>query len=243
LQGPRAPYPPIVRCYVEPSPAGGYFVRLRGEAAPLSRHDTEEEAQAAAAAYQRGLDRVEQASELVVLRDGSEVLVRPVRPEDKPLFVAGWAEMSDETVYRRFLQSRDALSIDELALFTELDHIDHEAIGALADGRGVGVARYVRDRERLHVAEAAVVVVDAWQGRGLGSKLLRRLCARATENGIQVFTATLLASNEAMLSLLASLGEISVVRREGAAIEVDVRLPVEYPTLEHVLREAATRDG
>jgi RimJ/RimL family protein N-acetyltransferase len=242
LQGPRAPYPPIVRCYVEPSPAGGYFVRLRGEAAPLSRHDTEEEAQAAAAAYQRGLDRVEQASELVVLQDGSEVLVRPVRPEDKPLFVAGWAELSDETVYRRFLQSRDALSVDELALFTELDHVDHEAIGALADGRGVGVARYVRDVERPHVAEAAVVVVDAWQGRGLGGKLLRRLCARASENGIRVFTATLLASNEAMLALLASLGEVAVVRREGAAIEVDVRLPVEYPTLEHVLREAATRD-
>ena len=242
MQGRRAPYPPIVRCYVEPSPAGGYFVRLRGEVAPLSRHDTEEEAQAAAAAYQRGLDRVEQASELVVLRDGSEVLVRPVRPEDKPLFVAGWAEMSDETVYRRFLQPRDALSVAELALFTELDHVDHEAIGALADGRGVGVARYVRDIERPHVAEAAVVVVDAWQGRGLGGKLLRRLCARATENGIRVFTATLLASNEAMLSLLGSLGEIDLVRREGAAIEVDVRLPVEYPTLEHVLREAATKD-
>jgi GNAT superfamily N-acetyltransferase len=242
LQGRRAPYPPIVRCYVEPSPAGGYFVRLRGEAAPLSRHDTEEEAQAAAAAYQRGLDRVEQASELVVLRDGSEVLVRPVRPEDKPLFVAGWAELSDETVYRRFLQPRHALSVAELALFTELDHIDHEAIGALAGGRGVGVARYVRDIERPHVAEAAVVVVDAWQGRGLGGKLLRRLCARATENGIRVFTATLLASNEAMLSLLGSLGQIDLVRREGAAIEVDVRLPVEYPTLEHVLREAATRD-
>ena len=242
MQGRDAPYPPSVRCYVEPSPAGGYFVRLRGEAAPLSHHDTEEEAEAAAAAYQRGLDRAEQASELVVLRDGSEVLVRPVRPEDKPLFVAGWAELSEETVYRRFLQPRNPLSVDELALFTELDHVDHEAIGALADGRGVGVARYVRDVARPHVAEAAVVVVDAWQGRGLGGKLLRRLCARATENGIRVFTATLLASNEAMLSLLSSLGEIDVVQRDGPAIEVDVRLPVEYPTLEHVLREAATRD-
>jgi GNAT superfamily N-acetyltransferase len=231
-----------VRCYVEPSPAGGYFVRMRGEAAPLSRHDTEEEAEAAAAAYQRGLDRVEQASELVVLRDGSEVLVRPVRAEDKPLFVAGWAELSDETVYRRFLQSRDPLSVSELALFTELDHVDHEAIGALADGRGVGVARYVRDAERPHAAEAAIVVVDAWQGRGLGGKLLRRLCARATANHIRVFTATLLASNEAMLSLLASLGEVVVRRRDGAAIEIDVELPVELPTLEHVLREAAKQE-
>jgi GNAT superfamily N-acetyltransferase len=226
---------------VEPSPAGGYFVRLRGEAAPVSRHDTEEEAEAAAAAYQRGLAQVEQATELVVLSDGSEVLVRQVRPEDKPLFVAGWAELSEETVYRRFLQPRDGLSVDELAVFTELDHVDHEAIGALAGGQGVGVARYVREADRPHAAEAAVIVTDAWQGRGLGGRLLRRLCARATENGIRVFTATLLASNDAMLALLGQLGEVTLRRRDGAAIEVDVELPVELPTLEHVLREAATR--
>ena len=230
-----------MQVYVEPSPAGGYFVRLRGEGAPVSRHDTEEEAQAAAAAYHRGLARVEQATELVLLDDGSEVLVRQVRPEDKPLFVAGWARLSDESVYRRFLQLRDGLSVDELAFFTEIDHVDHEAIGALAAREGVGVARYVRERERPHVAEAAVVVTDAWQGRGLGGKLLRRLCARATENGIRVFTATLLASNDAMLALLGQLGEIAVGRRAGPAIEVHVELPVEYPTLEHVLREAAER--
>jgi RimJ/RimL family protein N-acetyltransferase len=230
-----------VRLYVEPSPAGGYFVRLRGEATPLSRHDTEEEAEDAAAAYGRGLMRVEETAELVVLRDGSEALVRQVRPEDKPLFVAGWASLSDETVYRRFLQPREGLSVDELAFFTEIDHVDHEAVGALdADGRqGVGVARYVRDPEGPHAAEAAVIVVDAWQGRGLGGKLLRRLCARATENGIRVFTATLLASNEAMLALLGQLGEVSLRRRDGAAIEIDVELPVELPTLEHALREAA----
>ena len=230
-----------MRLYVEPSPAGGYFVRLRGEAAPLSRHDTEEDAEAAAAAYGRGLTRVEEAAELVVLRDGSEALVRQVRPEDKPLFVAGWAALSDETVYRRFLQPRDGLSVDELAFFTEIDHVDHEAIGALdADGRhGVGVARYVRDVELPHAAEAAIIVVDAWQGRGLGGKLLRRLCARATENGIRIFTATLLAGNEAILALLGQLGEVTLRRRDGAAIEVDVELPVELPTLEHALREAA----
>jgi GNAT superfamily N-acetyltransferase len=230
-----------MQVYVEPSPAGGYFVRLRGEGAPVSRHDTEEEAEAAAAAYLSGLARVEQATELVVLADGSEVLVRQVRPEDKPLFVAGWAGLSNESVYRRFLQTRDGLSVGELAFFTEIDHVDHEAIGALSDREGVGVARYVRDRERPHMAEAAVVVIDAWQGRGLGGKLLRRLCARATENGIRVFTATLLASNDAMLALLSRLGTVEVRRREGPAIEVDVELPVELPTLEHVLREAAER--
>ena len=230
-----------MQVYVEPSPAGGYFVRLRGEGAPVSHHDTEEEAEAAAAAYHRGLAHVERATELVALRDGSEVLMRQVRAEDKPLFVAGWSALSQESVYRRFLQPRDGLSVGELAFFTEIDHVDHEAIGALADRAGVGVARYVRDTDRPHVAEAAVVVIDAWQGRGLGGKLLRRLCTRATENGIRVFTATLLASNDAMLALLSRLGAVEARRREGSAIEVDVELPVELPTLEHVLREAAER--
>jgi GNAT superfamily N-acetyltransferase len=229
-----------VRCYVEPSPAGGYFVRLRGEAAPLSRHDTEEEAEAAAAAYDRGLAR-QDTGEYVLLSGGAEVLVRPVRPEDKPLFVAGWSRLSDESVYRRFLQPRDGLSVDELAFFTEIDHVDHEAIGALdpATGEGVGVARYVREPERPHVAEAAVTVVDTWQHRGLGGKLLRRLCARATENRIRIFTAALLASNEAMLTLFSRLGTVTVTRRGGPTLEIDVELPVEYDTLEHTLREAA----
>jgi GNAT superfamily N-acetyltransferase len=229
-----------VRCYVEPSPAGGYFVRLRGEAAPLSRHDTEEEAEAAAAAYERGLAGRD-TGEYVTLRDGAEVLVRPVRAEDKPLFVAGWSHLSDESVYRRFLVSRDSLSVDELAFFTEIDHVDHEAIGALdpASGEGVGVARYVREHARPHVAEAAVTVVDAWQHRGLGGKLLRRLCARATENRIRVFTASLLATNDAMLTLFDRLGAVTVTRRDGPTLEIDVELPVELPTLEHTLREAA----
>ena len=229
-----------MRCFVEPSPAGGYFVRLRGEAAPLSRHDTEEEAQAAAAAYDRGLAR-EDTGEHVLLRDGSEVLIRAVRPEDKPLFVAGWKHLSEESVRRRFLHPRNGLSLDELAFFTEIDHVDHEAIGALggATREGIGVARYVRSPERPHVAEAAVTVIDAWQGRGLGGKLLRRLCARATDNGIRVFVASLFASNEAMLTLFEHLGRVDVMRRDGPVLEIVVELPVELPTLEHTLREAA----
>ena len=190
-------------------------MRLRGEAAPLSRHDTEEEAEAAAAAYERGLARHD-TGEYVLLSDGSEVLVRPVRPEDKPLFVEGWSQLSDESVYTRFLVARSELTVDELAFFTEIDHVDHEAIGALdpVSGQGVGVARYVREKDRPHVAEAAVTVVDAFQHRGLGGKLLRRLRARAAEHRIRAFSATLLATNEAMLTLFEQLGTVTVTRRE-----------------------------
>ena len=64
-------------------------------------------------------------------RDGSEVLVRAVRPEDKPLFVAGWSAPLRRVGLPRFLAARPTLSVDELAFFTEIDHVDHEAIGAL----------------------------------------------------------------------------------------------------------------
>ena len=229
-----------MRFRVEPSPSGGYFVRLAGVDAPVSRHDTEEEAEAAAASYDRGV-RDNRVGDLQRLRDGGEVLIRAVRAEDKPLFVRGWERFGDESRYLRFMGVKGKLSTSELSFFTEIDHVDHEAVGALdaVTREGVGVARYVREAARPHVAEAAVTVIDAWQHRGLGGKLLRRLTARATENRIRVFSASLFAENDAMLTLFEKLGEVSVTRRDGPVLEIVVELPLELPTLEHTLREAA----
>ena len=73
----------------------------------------------------------------------------------------------------------------------------------------------MRDLDRPHAAEAAVSVIDAMQGRGLGGLLLRRLCHRAAQNGIRVFTAELLTSNHSMLHLFEKLGAVHVTDREG----------------------------
>jgi GNAT superfamily N-acetyltransferase len=231
-----------MRFRVEPSPSGGYFVRVAGVDAPVSRHDTEEEAEAAAAAYGRGV-RENRVGDLQRLPDGAEVLVRAVRPEDKPLFARGWEHFGDESRYRRFMGVKSRLTTAELSFFTEIDHIDHEAIGALdpETGDGLGVARYVRDLDRPHAADAAVSVIDAWQGRGLGGLLLRRLCDRAAQNGIRVFTAELLTSNHTMLHLFEKLGKVHVTGRDGAELYIDVELQVsDSPTLELALRSAAT---
>jgi len=231
-----------MRFTVEPSPSGGYFVRLAGVDAPVSRHDTEEEAEAAAASYDRGV-RDNRVGDLQRLPGGGEVLVRSVRPEDTPLFARGWERFGAESRYRRFMGVKQKLTTAELSFFTEIDHIDHEAIGALEpeSGEGLGVARYVRDLDRPHAADAAVSVIDAWQGRGLGGLLLRRLCHRAAQNGIRVFTAELLASNHTMLHLFEKLGEVRVTGRVGAELHIDVELQVaDSPTLELALRSAAT---
>src|SRR5215467_1923649 len=85
----------------------------------------------------------------VTLRDGSTVLIRQVQPADAALLADGFARLSGKSRQMRFLARKDRLSLAELRYFTDLDHRDHEALGALdqADGRGVGVARYVRDAE------------------------------------------------------------------------------------------------
>jgi GNAT superfamily N-acetyltransferase len=224
---------------VEPSPAGGYHVRMEGSAAPLSHHDTLEEAEARLAAYRRGLAE-RGHGDLVDLPDGSEVRLRPVNPDDKPLFAAAWEAFGESSRYRRFMMPKQHLGLDDLEYLTEVDHVDHEAIAAVhpRTGAGLGVARYVRDPQRPDTAEAAVAVIDEWQGRGLGGLLLRRLTARATANGIRTYTASLLTDNHNMLHLFSRLGRVVVRDREGGTMEVDVELPVEdAPTL---LRSTAT---
>ena len=91
----------------------------------------------------------------------------------------------------RFLTDKKTLSAAELRYYTEIDHHDHEALGALspADGRGVGIARYVRDADDPQAAEIAVTIADDWQGRGLGTELLAELSDRARQAGIRRFTA------------------------------------------------------
>jgi GNAT superfamily N-acetyltransferase len=224
---------------VEPSPAGGYHVRMAGAGAPLSHHDTEEEAEARRAAYERGAAEPPRG-ELVDLPDGSEVLIRPVTPQDAPLFVAGWEGFGEESRYRRFMVPKQQLTPHELEYFTQVDHVDHEALGAIEPrtGAGLGVARYVRDADRPNTAEAAVAVIDAWQGRGLGGALLRRLCRRAQANGITTFTASLLTDNRSMLHLFERLGRVKTRSFDGPAMEIDVELPIDDART--LLRSAAT---
>ena len=129
----------------------------------------------------------------------------------------------------RFLSRKDELSAAELHYFTDVDHHDHEALGALdhARGGGVGIARYIRDRGDPHTAEIAVTIVDDWQGRGLGTELLARLSDRACQEGIRRFTALVAADNAAMAGLLRNFGGEQVRREFGTAeYEIDLRCRV-----------------
>ena len=161
----------------------------------------------------------------VVLRDGSAVLIRQVHSADAPLLADGFARLSDRSRQLRFLTQKKELSPAELRDFTDVDHHDHEALGALdhADGRGVGIARYVRDADDPQAAEIAVTIVDDWQGLGLGTELVAQLSERARSEGIRRFTALVAADNPAMAGLLRNV-RAELVGREPGALQYEITL-------------------
>lgn len=164
------------------------------------------------------------------LDDGTEVTLRLVGPEDKALLLEGFNRLSPEARYRRFFSTKQHLSAEELRYFTEFDGLNHLALGAIvvrSDGseQGIAVARFVRASDDPQAAEAAVVVVDDFQQRGLGKLLLDRLVAAARERGIDRFRATTLAENPAARALMAELGGVPHAEAGDDTLSVEVKLP------------------
>jgi acetyltransferase len=156
----------------------------------------------------------------VRLRDGSRVEVRFIRPDDGPRLVELFEGLSPETIYRRFLHARGVLPPAEAARYAGVDHRERDALVACAaggDGEAllVAVARYARQDEEG--AEAALVVADDYQGRGLGTTLLRRLIALVRSRGFRHLHGAVLSDNGRMLRLLRSTGyPLTIARDDGA---------------------------
>ena len=163
----------------------------------------------------------------VELRDGHVALVAPLYPDDRHRYLKGFEKVSAESLYTRFLSPVERLTESQLRYLLDVDHRDHEALLAVDEesGDAVGVGRFVRSAETADTAEAAVIVIDEWQGIGLGKALCRLLAERARELGIAKFEALLLVENEAMMALLSSLGPVRTVSQDGATIAVEVELP------------------
>jgi GNAT superfamily N-acetyltransferase len=136
------------------------------------------------------------------------VVIRAIRPGDKHMLARGLELLSEETRRRRFLGAKPRLTAGELRYLTEVDGDSHFALVAvLADhfDHVVAVARYVRLPEDPSTAEAAIVVGDPWQRRGLGRRLAVMLADAAREHGIARFSASMLSDNPAALALMQTL--------------------------------------
>ncbi|MGZ5383993.1 MAG: GNAT family N-acetyltransferase [Acidimicrobiia bacterium] len=174
---------------------------------------------------------------IVDLADGTPVRVRPIVPADKTRIVEGLADLSAESRYLRFLRPVDHLSQEQLSYLTEIDYRTHFAWGAeLAVGkqhRGIGLARYVCQTDDPATAEAAVAVLDEYQGRGLGGILLALLAESAQENGVERFRSYVLSQNRKVLHALTRPGI------EWRAEDNMVRFDIPLPLPEDVLRDSA----
>ena len=162
--------------------------------------------------------------ELVSLPDGATVVIRPIAPTDAPALLRGLEHLSPRSRYRRFLGT-PRIGPAELRYLTDVDHRDHEALGAAdpATGEGVGIARYIRE-PGADSAEIAVTVDDDWQGRGVGTALLVRLADRARAAGIRRFTGLILAENAPMRALMTKLGTAESSNIGDGTVEASVRL-------------------
>jgi RimJ/RimL family protein N-acetyltransferase len=140
-----------------------------------------------------------------LLRDGSIVTFRPIEAGDVEALRRLFFRLSPETVYLRFFQPIHEPRTATLEHLASVDHDRRDAIVAVANGEIIGVARYDRAPDDSASAEVAIVVEDAWQGRGLGLLLLRELTSIAVRRGIRIFTATVLGENRRMLLLARSL--------------------------------------
>jgi len=163
----------------------------------------------------------------VRLRNGDTVLLREIRPEDKPLLERLGRLSSPETVYRRFLSPKPRLSAVELRYLAEVDFADHYALVAVraSDPTAlVAVGRWVRDTIDPTAAEMAIIVADPWQNERLGTAIGRELAAAARARGVRRFTATMLADNVPAQRLLARISAELATVRFGAVNELSARL-------------------
>jgi RimJ/RimL family protein N-acetyltransferase len=164
--------------------------------------------------------------ERVGLRDGAQIVIRQVEPDDAAHLKAGFERLGAVSRYRRFLAPIDNLSPGQLSYLTHVDHTSHEAIAALdaVTADGIGIARYVRDADDERQAEVAIVVADAWQGRGVGTILFQRLAARARAAGVERITARMIVGNDAARRVIAHAADTLSEDRDPGTILLTARL-------------------
>ncbi len=168
----------------------------------------------------------------ISLTDGTEVLVRPIRPDDEPMMKEMFYSFSEQTVYLRYHGSLKSMPHNRLQVFCNVDYDTEMALVAVTGAAGleevVGVGRYLTDAARTF-AELAFVVRDDFQRKGLGTYLFLRLVEIARESGIRRFAADVLAENSGMLKIFHRSGLKVETSTEEGVVRVEMSLADEAP--------------
>jgi RimJ/RimL family protein N-acetyltransferase len=165
------------------------------------------------------------AAEAVTLKDGISVTLRPIRPDDAQRLQAFHLRLSPETVYLRWLSAHPVLTDAEAEALSNVDYGTRMAIVATLPVEGeehiVGVARYnLITSDQPDEAEAAVVVEDVYQHRGLGTILLQRLLAYSRAQGIRYWIAEINAENARMMKFVQRGGLPTTKRLESGSWQI-----------------------
>jgi RimJ/RimL family protein N-acetyltransferase len=155
----------------------------------------------------------------VELLDGRLVRIRPISPADAAALVRFHEGLTTESTRLRFFAVHPELSPGEVEHFTHVDHRDREALVALDGPDIIAVGRFDRSPGTDH-AEVAFVVADEWQGRGVGTCLLRQLTVRARAAGIAGFVADTLEENYRMRDLIRHSGLMGTSTAECGVVRV-----------------------
>jgi RimJ/RimL family protein N-acetyltransferase len=152
--------------------------------------------------------------EVVGLKNGATVTVRPIELTDAFKLRRMFDRLSPETVYHRFFAPIPTPPDEMLKHISAVDHTQREALVAVAtDGEVVGIAQY-EGHVGADEAEVAITVEDAWQGSGLGTALLLRLGKLGARRGLLAFTAIVMGENSAAVRFLKRLSPETTVRLE-----------------------------
>ena len=154
-----------------------------------------------------------------LLDDGTQVDLRSIRPTDEPHMRDLMYNLSQETVYYRFMSRQQRFTTRQIQDFVYIDHSrDVAVVVTLPEVQGeqiIAVGTYYLN-EKTNKAEVAFVVRDSWQGRGLGTFIFQHLITIAKRNGIDGFTAEVLRENERMQNVFNhSNCRVSSVLEEG----------------------------
>jgi acetyltransferase len=159
--------------------------------------------------------------------DGTEIVVRAIRPEDEPLIEEHHRSLSEQSIRMRFFSMVKTLSRDSLIRLCHLDYAREMALVAVrknAEGKPeiIGVSRYYMNPQ-TRSAEFAVIVRDAHHGEGLGQHLMERLIAVARERGVRQLVGAVLPDNSRMLALANDLGfRVAEFDRDAVRVVLDL---------------------
>ena len=164
----------------------------------------------------------------IQLHDGTDIIIRPIRPEDAEIEQQFIRELSSEAKYFRFMSALQELTPEMLVRFTQIDYYNEMALIAVKQ-RGdseeeIGVTRYVINLDKKS-CEFALVISDQWQRKGIAHHLMQKLMGIARDRGLERMQGEVLSNNFKMLELIKTLNfEISNHPADNTIKQVEIQL-------------------